>query len=110
MAQPTFSSATSSLASAELDPVTPRHRIELFGVPQLLAGLPVITVRGATLAEAATDLMRQAPPLAGAVLHPDTGWPLPGYSFVVDERFTRDPALPLAATAAILLVASAAGG
>ncbi|MCA9881116.1 MAG: hypothetical protein KC442_25130 [Thermomicrobiales bacterium] len=110
MAQPTFSSATLRPASAELDPAASCHRVELFGVPQLLAGRADITVRGATLAEAAADLMGRAPQLAGAVLHPETGWPLPGYSFVVEERFTRDPALPLADTSAILLVASAAGG
>jgi hypothetical protein len=79
-------------------------------VPRLLAGRSRITVGGSTLAEVAASLAQCAPQLAGPVLQGDTGWPLPGYSFVVDERFTRDPAQPVAAGASILLVSSAAGG
>jgi hypothetical protein len=44
------------------------------------------------------------------VLDARTGWPLDGYSFVVDEQFTRDPDLPLHDGISVLLVASAAGG
>jgi hypothetical protein len=88
----------------------PTHEVELFGVPRLLAGRTRVPVRGATLTEVAADLARSAPELAGAVIQADTGWLLPGYSFVVDERFTRDPSQPIAPGASILLVASAAGG
>jgi hypothetical protein len=82
----------------------------LFGVPRLLAGRTHVHVRGVSLAEVAADLARCAPQLAGPVLQPEGGWLLPGYSFVVDERFTRDPSQPVPAGASILLVASAAGG
>jgi hypothetical protein len=60
--------------------------------------------------EVAASLAQGAPQLAGPVLQADTGWLLPGYSFVVNERFTRDPSQPVTAGATILLVASAAGG
>lgn len=88
----------------------PRHEVELFGVPRLLAGRAHIPASGTTLLEVASSLAQSAPELAGSVLQADTGWLLPGYSFVVDERFTRDPLQPIAAGASILLVASAAGG
>jgi hypothetical protein len=84
--------------------------IELFGVPRLLAGQRVVTAAGATLEELARDLARRSPALAGRVLDAESGWPLDGYSFVVDEQFTRERALPLAAGTSVLLVASAAGG
>jgi molybdopterin converting factor small subunit len=84
--------------------------VELFGVPRLLAGRRVVTAAGCSLAELAGDLLRREPALAGSVLDVATGWLLPGYSFVVDERFTRDQDQPLREGAAVLLVASAAGG
>jgi hypothetical protein len=76
----------------------------------LLTGRARVSVCGATLADIAADLAHCAPQLAGPVVQVDTGWLLPGYSFVVDERFTRDPSQPVATGASILLVASAAGG
>jgi hypothetical protein len=79
-------------------------------VPRLLIGSHVLTANGATLADLASDLVRRSPALAGRVLDACTGWPLDGYSFVVDEQFTRDRDLPLHAGASVLLVASAAGG
>ena len=92
----------------------PRHpatlAVELFGVPRLLAGQRVVTANGATLEELARDLARRSPALAGRVLDAESGWPLDGYSFVVDEQFTRERTLPLAAGTSVLLVASAAGG
>jgi len=84
--------------------------VELFGVPRLLAGSRVIAATGANLAGLAADLVRRAPSLAGRVLDAESGWPLDGYSFVVDEQFTRDRALPLQAGTTVILVASAAGG
>jgi molybdopterin converting factor small subunit len=93
-------------------PVTlpPSITVELFGVPRLLMGARSLTANGATLADLAADLVRRSPALAGRVLDTCTGWPLDGYSFVVDEQFTRDRGLPLHAGTAVLLVASAAGG
>jgi molybdopterin converting factor small subunit len=84
--------------------------VELFGVPRLLEGERSISANGTTLADLAADLVRRSPALAGRVLDADTGWPLDGYSFVVDEQFTRDRDLPLHAGTSVLLVASAAGG
>ena len=97
-------------------PITPSpHQpppitVELFGVPRLLEGMRSISANGATLADLAADLVRRSPALAGRVLDANTGWPLDGYSFVVDEQFTRDRDLPLHAGTSVLLVASAAGG
>lgn len=85
------------------------HTVELFGVPRLLAGASV-RAAGATLGEVAADLLRAAPALAGPVLDPERGWPLRGYAFVVDERFSGDPGRRLAAGASVLLVSSVAGG
>jgi hypothetical protein len=82
--------------------------IECFGVPRVLAGARVEAC-GGTLGDLAGDLARRAPVLSGPVLGPD-GWVLPGYVFVVDGRFTRDPHTLLGPESAVLLVASAAGG
>jgi hypothetical protein len=84
--------------------------VELFGVPRLVEGARSVSAAGVTLAELAADLVRRSPALAGRVLDARTGWPLDGYSFVVDEQFTRDRDLPLHACTSVLLVASAAGG
>jgi molybdopterin converting factor small subunit len=89
---------------------SPTIVIELFGVPRLIAGKRAVTASGATLGELAVDLMRRHPALAGRVLDARSGWPLDGYSFVVDEEFTRDRSRRLHAGCAVLLVASAAGG
>ncbi len=88
----------------------PQIQVELFGVPRLLVGNARADAAGATLGDLAADLAARAPALAGPVLDPATGWPLDGYAFVVDERFTRDPATPLGPGSAVLLVSSVAGG
>jgi hypothetical protein len=88
----------------------PSVTVELFGVPRLLEGAHSVDAAGATLADLAADLVRRSPALAGRVLDARTGWPLDGYSFVVDEQFTRERDLPLHPGASVLLVASAAGG
>jgi hypothetical protein len=100
----------SVLVSALPTPET--HHVELFGVPRLLVGqrLVAVTASGATLADLAFDLLQSWPVLGGQVLDQATGWPLEGYSFVVDERFTRDRHSPIQPTMSVLLVASAAGG
>ena len=84
--------------------------VELFGVPRLLAGERTVLAAGETLGELAADLAKRHPVLAGRVLDPGSGWPLDGYSFVVAERFTRDPSHPLREGTSVLLVASSAGG
>jgi hypothetical protein len=92
---------------------SPHHPItlvELFGVPRLLAGTRSVFAAGEKLADLAVDLVSRIPALAGCVLDAQTGWPLDGYSFVVDEQFTRDQARPIRADTSVLLVASAAGG
>ena len=112
MAQPPLPTARGATPAPDalLPASGPTHEVELFGVPRLLAGRASIPVTGVTLVEIAADLALCAPQLAGPVIQPDTGWLLPGYSFVVDERFTRDPLQPVSTGASILLVASAAGG
>ena len=84
--------------------------VELFGVPRLLVRSATAEAVGGTLGDLAADLAARAPALAGPVLDPATGWPLDGYAFVVDERFTRDPATPLGPGSTVLLVSSVAGG
>ncbi len=84
--------------------------VEVFGVPRLLLGAPRAQAAGRTLGEVAADLAARNPALAGKVLDPGTGWLLPGYVFVVDGRFTRDRALPIAPASEVLLVSSVAGG
>ena len=88
----------------------PAVQVELFGVPRLLAGERALRVAGRTLGEAAADLAERCPPLVGKVLDRETGWLLGGYTFVVDERFTRDAGCPLTTASAVLLVSSVAGG
>jgi molybdopterin converting factor small subunit len=90
--------------------IVPHLTIELFGVPRLLAGRRTAAAAGNTLGELAADLVVRCPPLAGRVLDAASGWPLDGYCFVVDDRFTRDRDCPLHAGSTVLLVASAAGG
>src|SRR4051794_11115202 len=90
-------------------PLPPTIPVELFGVPRLVAGSRAVDAAGNTLAELASDLLCRRPDLAGRVLDPYTGWPLDGYSFVVDEQFTRDQTQPLRPGTSVLLVASAAG-
>jgi hypothetical protein len=79
-------------------------------VPRLLAGSRAVPAAGATLAALAADLLRRQPVFAGRVLDAATGWPLDGYSFVVDDRFTREREMPLGPETTVMLVASAAGG
>ena len=104
----THSPNVSSFTPTPLHPIT--LRVELFGVPRLLAGERTVRATGKTLGELAADLARRHPALAGRVLDAESGWPLDGYSFVVAERFTRDRSHPMREGISVLLVASAAGG
>jgi molybdopterin converting factor small subunit len=86
--------------------------VELFGVPRVAAGARSVAVEpsGATLADVASALATACPALRGRVLDAASGWPVEGYLFAVDERFTRDPATNVRAGSSVLLVAAAAGG
>jgi hypothetical protein len=84
--------------------------VELFGVPRLLAAQRALPAYGETLAEVTRDLAARWPVLLGQVIDPGTGWLLPGYAFVVDERFTSDARTALSAKSSVLLVSSVAGG
>ncbi|MDQ3044372.1 MAG: thiamine biosynthesis protein ThiS [Chloroflexota bacterium] len=84
--------------------------VEFFGVPRVLVGERSLRVTGKTLEEVATALALACPALVGRVLDAERGWLLGGYIFVVEERFTRDPATRVRDGAAVLLVSSVAGG
>jgi len=84
--------------------------VELFGVPRVLARQRALRVTGSTLGEVAAALGVACPALIGAVIDGELRWLREGYTFVVDERFTRDPAYRLAASSSVLLVSSVAGG
>ena len=86
--------------------------VELFGVPRVVVGRRVVEVdvEGVTLGDVARALADSCPPLRGRVLDEATGWPLDGYVFALDERFTRDAGASVCAGSSVLLVASAAGG
>lgn len=84
--------------------------VELFGVPRLLAGTRAVRAGGRTLAHLTAHLGANCPSLVGPVIDPDTRWLLPGYTFVVGDRFTTDPTLALDDASTVLLVSSAAGG
>jgi molybdopterin converting factor small subunit len=90
----------------------PSVTVELFGVPRLAAGRRAVTVEpgGGTLADVARALAERCPALRGRVLDAATGWPIDGYVFALDERFTRDRGEPVGPRSSVLLVASAAGG
>jgi hypothetical protein len=88
-----------------------RLRVELFGVPRLLAGQRALEIEatGHTLVHVAAALVDACPALRGPVVGPDD-WLVPGYQFAVGDRFTRDPDTPVPEGAALLLIASSAGG
>jgi molybdopterin converting factor small subunit len=94
----------------EADRVLAEIKVELFGVPRLLAGQRVLSARGETLARLTSDLASRWPVLLGQVIDPATEWLLPGYAFVVDERFTSDAQTALTPESSVLLVSSVAGG
>lgn len=87
-------------------------RVELFGVPAILTACRDVTVvvERENLAGVASALAAACPALQGPVLNPATGWLLGGYTFVVDDTFTRDPEQPVTAGVVVLLVSSVAGG
>lgn len=87
-------------------------RVELFGVPAILAACRDLTVRieSGNLAGVAMALAGACPALRGPVLNLESGWILGGYTFVVDDTFTRDPNQAVVFGTTVLLVSSVAGG
>lgn len=86
------------------------HSIEFYGLPALLVGQRRVAGSGQTLAELVHSLVKTFPQLIGSVIDAETGWLQRGYVFVVNGRFTRDPATPLLPGSEVLLVAAQAGG
>ena len=84
--------------------------IELFGVPRVVTGQRAVWVAAETLAEAARELALAYPALLGTVIDREKFWLLNGYTFVVDDEFTRNPETSVALSATVLLVSSVAGG
>jgi len=89
-------------------------RIELFGVPRLLAGtnaVPLDLRAPATLADAIEGLAAASPPLVGSVVRPDRRSLTAGYVVCRDGReFLRDLDTAIASDDCLLLFATAAGG
>lgn len=84
--------------------------VELFGVPQLVAGRRSLWVEARTLGDVAVALGAACPALLGRVVDRQTGWLLGGYTFVLDERFTGDRTSRVGPSSSVLLVSSVAGG
>jgi molybdopterin converting factor small subunit len=95
---------------AETATPAPQIKVELFGVPRVLAGARSLRAVGGTLGEVTADLAARCPALVGTVFDRESGWLLGGYTFVVDERFTRDAARAVTSASTVLLVSSVAGG
>ncbi len=85
-------------------------KVELYGLPAVLVGRRHLEVAASTLRELVQVLADRYPQLRGTVIDPEQRWLNRGYVFVVDGRFTRDPALALHPGAQVLLVAAQAGG
>jgi molybdopterin converting factor small subunit len=84
--------------------------IELFGVPRVVTGQRAVWVVAETLGEAARELATDFPALVGSVIDSDCFWLLNGYTFVVDDEFTRIPETAISPGTTVLLVSSVAGG
>ncbi len=85
-------------------------RLELFGLPRLVAGTGAIEASGPDLANALASAVAQYPELANDILSADGTWLNAGYTFVVDGQFVNDPSHPVSADSQILLVSRASGG
>jgi len=92
----------------------PVCRIELFGVPRLLAGSPGATVdlpEGAVVADALAGLAAQCPTLLGPVMRADGRSLTAGYLLCRDGKdFVRSPDTPVEEHDHLLLFATSAGG
>jgi molybdopterin converting factor small subunit len=84
--------------------------IEFFGVPRVVTGERSVLVTARTLGEVAEQLGRAYPALLGTVLDRTSCWLLSGYTFVVDDCFSRDPEKVVTAGVPVFLVSSVAGG
>ena len=88
----------------------PRVRMELFGIPRVVAGVDALEAHGASLRAVLHDAVDACPELGEQVLAPDRAWLNSGYTFVVDGRFVNDPDYPIGAGSSLLLVSRASGG
>jgi molybdopterin converting factor small subunit len=83
--------------------------IELFGVPRLRAGRDAIAVEATSLGEALCALVAACPALEPGVVH--CGRLSPFYLVAKNGlHITADPATPLAAGDALVLLSAEAGG
>jgi molybdopterin converting factor small subunit len=85
-------------------------RLELFGMPRVIAGTDHAKVTGTSLREILDQAIAQYPALAQHLLRDDTGWLNGGYTFVVNGAFTSDPEYPVPPNASVFLVSKASGG
>jgi molybdopterin converting factor small subunit len=85
-------------------------RIELFGMPRVVAGMSAITLKAGTIGTALDALTDQVPALESQILNADGTRLNAGYTFVVDGAFTSDPDYPISPESEILLVSRASGG
>ena len=89
-------------------------RVELYGVARSRTGRDAVVIAvppGATLADALVRIAAALPELVGPVLGADRRSLAAGSVASMDgKRFLRDPAEPLAAGKALLLLPASAGG
>lgn len=87
----------------------PRVRIELFGVPRLLAGIETMEVEAATVCAALSALAERCPALAPSVI--DEGSLSSAYVVAINgTQFDDDPERSLREGDAIVIVSAQAGG
>lgn len=87
----------------------PRVRVELFGVPRLVAGLDAIEVEAATVHAALLALAERCPALAPSVI--EEGRLSPAYVVAINgTQFDDDPERPLRDGDAVVILSAQAGG
>jgi molybdopterin converting factor small subunit len=85
-------------------------RLELFGMPRVIAGSSVVEVSAHDLTEVLQSVTARFPDLRRHILNAEENWLNPGYTFVVNGHFTNDPSLTVNPDSDILLVSRASGG
>ncbi|MEX2426221.1 MAG: hypothetical protein WD401_05585 [Thermomicrobiaceae bacterium] len=84
--------------------------VELFGMPRVVAGTRRIETTGSVLAEIFEQTITEAPSLRDHIVDAEGTWLNPGYTFVVDGKFTNDPTQSVTPDSDVLLVSRASGG
>ncbi len=83
--------------------------IELYGVPRLRAGTPLLHLEASTVGQALRELGRMCPALKSSVLRPELMHAV--YKLSLNgERFVSDPETPLAEGDVLLLLSADVGG